>query len=189
MDRNRELAMIAAAQRGDTQAFTELYNDSVDHVYRYIYYRVQSQAVAEDLTSDVFVQVLEKLGAYKDKSVPFLAWIYRIAHGRVIDYYRKSRFRDHQASLDDIDVGAEQDMDINLMDIYNTEHVHTAIHHLNEEQRQVIVLRFIEGHDLETTAQLLDRSVSAVKSLQYRATQSLIQLLSKQGFESDEYLS
>ena len=189
MDRKHELALIAAVQQGDTQAFTALYNENVDRVYRYIYYRVHRETAAEDLTADVFVQVLEGLATYQDRSMPLLAWIYRIAHARVIDYYRKARFRDNQANVAELEIGVEYDMDDQLMETYKAEQVHAAIHRLNEEQKDVILLRFIEGCNLEMTATLLGKSVAAVKSLQYRAVQTLTQILAKEGFKSDEYTS
>jgi RNA polymerase sigma-70 factor (ECF subfamily) len=186
VDRKKELALIAAAQRGNSEAFTELYKDNVDHVYRYVYYRVHSELIAEDLTSDVFVQVLEGLATYRDMSVPFLSWIYRIAHGRVIDYFRKAHFRENQENIDDMELGTEPDMDSSLIDNYTTEHINAAIHDLNPEQREVIVLRFIEGYNLEKTAELLSKSVGAIKSLQFRAVQTMLKVLDSQGFSWDE---
>src|SRR5258708_30506478 len=85
VDRKQELALIEAAKKGDSRAFTELYRANVDQIYRYIYYRVFSVPVAEDLTSDVFIRALEGLKTYQDRSMPLLESLYRTAHARLVD--------------------------------------------------------------------------------------------------------
>src|SRR5438094_1858745 len=155
VDRKREQALIDASQQGDAEAFTELYYAHVDQVYRYIYYRVEGDAVAEDLTADVFVRALEGLPTYEVRSVPLLAWLYRIAHARVIDYYRRSRQTKQQEDIEAIDVSVEYDLDGALMAAHRKDVVQAAIRTLNEDQQQVLILRFIEGHSLEATAELL----------------------------------
>jgi RNA polymerase sigma-70 factor (ECF subfamily) len=184
VDRKRELALIDAAKRGDSEAFTELYNAYVDQIYRYIYYRVSSVTVAEDLTADVFVRVLESLSTYEDRSVALLAWLYRIAHARVIDYYRRARHTDNQEDIEALQIMAETDLDSPLMKESDARALQRAIRSLSEDQQQVIILRFIEGHSLEKTAGLIGKTVVATKSLQYRAVQSLGRVLGKQGFSS-----
>jgi RNA polymerase sigma-70 factor (ECF subfamily) len=177
VDRNREQALIQAAKRGDSEAFTELYNAYVDRIYHYIYARVSTVHAAEDLTGDVFVRVLEGLPTYEDRSTPILAWMYRIAHARVIDYYRRSRYANNDESLDTVQVGVEYDFDGPLMSNYETETVRTALRNLKAEHQEVIMLRFVEGYSLEMTAELLGKNITAIKSLQYRAVQALSRAL------------
>jgi RNA polymerase sigma-70 factor, ECF subfamily len=186
VDRKREEALINASQQGDTEAFTELYHAHVDPVYRYIYYRVGSDSVAEDLTADVFVRALESLPSFEQRSVPLLAWLYRIAHARVIDYYRRARQTRQQEDIEAVEVGVEYDLDGALMAAHRRDVVQAALRTLNEEQQQVIILRFIEGHSLETTAELLGKTISSVKSHQYRAVRALCKELQSQGLESDD---
>src|SRR4051812_44567304 len=104
VDRNRERTLIQAIQQGDREAFTELYHAYVDKIYRYIYARVSSESVADDLTGDVFVRVLEGLPSYEVRSTPIIAWIYRIAHDRVVDYYRLSKKTDFHEDLDSVQI-------------------------------------------------------------------------------------
>ena len=99
MDRKHEQALIQSAKNGDGEAFTELYRANVHQIYRYIYCRVVSQPIAEDLTSEVFIRALEGLNKFEDRAIPFLAWLFRIAHGRVVDHFRHAQFTDS----DDID--------------------------------------------------------------------------------------
>lgn len=183
MNRQREKALIQAAQRGDRRAFAELYRACVDKIYRYIYYRVDSEETAEDLTSEVFVRMLEGLPTYEDRAAPLLVWLYRIAHARVVDHYRRSRR--HVEDLDAIEIGIEPDMDEPLLHDYRADQIRMAITTLTDSQRQVIIMRFIEGYNLETTARILSKTVDAIKALQYRALQALGQALQRQGFGNE----
>jgi RNA polymerase sigma-70 factor (ECF subfamily) len=185
VDRKREQALIRAAQGGDSRAFAALYRAYVDKIYRYIYYRVDSPETAEDLTSDVFTRMIEGLPNYQDRSTPLLVWLYRIAHARVIDHYRRSKRSSHQEDIEAIELGIEADLDAPLVSAYNSEQIRGALRSLTDGQRQVIVLRFIEGYNLETTARLLNKTVDAIKAMQYRALQSLTQALNRQGYKPD----
>ncbi len=177
MDRKRERLLIQAAKRGDSQAFSEIYNAYVDRIYHYVYARVSVKHVAEDLTGDVFVRVLEGLSGYEDRNTPILAWMYRIAHARVVDYYRLSRKSENHEDIDAIQVRVDDNVDESLISAYETQTVQEAILELSPDQQQVIMLRFVEGHNLEETAALLGKKVQAIKSLQYRAVQTLSKLL------------
>lgn len=186
VDHKREQAYIEAAKRGDAQAVTELYNAYVDQIYRYIYYRISIAAVAEDLTADVFVRVLEGLPTYEDRSLSILAWMYRIAHARVVDYFREARQQHQHEDIDELQIGIEDDADGALMRSHNTAQVQVAMRQLTPEQQQVIILRFIEGYSLEASAELLGKNINAIKALQYRAVQALNRALSRQGFDPGE---
>ena len=87
------VAIVQQAQNGEAAAFGQLYEIYSDRVFRYVAYRVDSDADAEDITEDVFIRMLEAIGSFKWRDVPFSAWLMRIAHNRVIDYYRRSRLR------------------------------------------------------------------------------------------------
>lgn len=184
MDRKREKALIKAAQRGDTNAFAQLYRAYVDKVYRYIFFRVESAETAEDLTSDVFLRMVESLPTYQDRAIPLLVWLYRIAHARVIDHYRRSSVR-RTEDIDTVDIRVDVDLDLPLVQAYTAEHIREAMRTLTEPQQQVIMLRFIEGFNLEQTAQWMGKTVDAIKAMQYRALQALAQALKQVGFEDE----
>ncbi len=183
VNRQRERALIQAAQQGDSRAFASLYRAYVDKIYRYIYYRVDSTETAEDLTSEVFLRMLEGMSTYQDRAVPLLVWLYRIAHARVIDHYRRSRRTNE--NIEKIELGVDVDLDGPLVSAYRTGQLQEALLTLTDGQRQVIILRFIEGYNLETTARILGKTVDAVKAMQYRALQALGQALARQGFKTD----
>lgn len=184
MDLKQEQRLIVAAQKGDEQAFGELYDAFVDKVYRYLAFRVDNPDTARDLTAEVFLRVVEGLPGYEDRGRTFLAWLYRIAHARLIDYYRQNTHAAKHVSLEDAEfrIGNDtDDMDMGLMASYRQEQVREALRTLTNDQQQVIWLRFMEGHNLEETAMLLGKTVGAIKLLQYRAVQSLSRALSGKG--------
>lgn len=191
MKRVEEQRMIQLAKTGDAQAFAQLYRAHVQAIFRYMYYRLNDIHLAEDMTADVFTRALKDLPNYHDMGKPFLAWLYRIAHARLVDYYRKIGRRGTEDELDDSIILQQIDehADIQLLRKQMAQALHHAIGKLIPSQQQVVVLRFIEEKSLEETALIMDKKVNAIKALQHRALKTLAQLLRQMGFDSDEFLS
>lgn len=171
--------LIRHAQAFEEAALRELYHRHVQRLFRYVYARVGDHALAEDLVADVFERMLDGLPAYEERGVPFEAWLYRIAHARVIDHYRRQRVRDH-SPLDERLLAAEG---------ANPAHGATGrdelrrlwqvMPHLTPEQQQVLSLRFLAEYSLAEVAHTLEKTEGAVKALQHRALASLRRLLEK----------
>jgi RNA polymerase sigma-70 factor (ECF subfamily) len=185
VDLKAEQKLIRAAQSGDDGAVAELYNAFVDKIYHYLFYRVESHEVAEDLTAEVFLRFVEGIGAYQDRNVPLLAWLYQIAHARLVDHYRQKPTVAIDEDLESIEFSMEDDVDSELMTAYQQRNVQAALSKLKEDQRQVLVLRFIEGYNLQQTAEVVGKTVGAVKVIQHRALHILSQLLAQQGVAFD----
>jgi RNA polymerase sigma-70 factor (ECF subfamily) len=160
-----------------------LYRANVDKIYRYILYRVESPSTAEDLTGDVFLRMLEGFATYQDRTTPLLVWLYRIAHARVVDHYRRSKHSTQQEDIDSVELGTDPELDAPLEFAFTSEQLQRALLSLTDSQRQVIVLRFVEGYNLEQTARVMNKTVDAIKAMQYRALQAMGQSLRQQGFE------
>ncbi|HAS28497.1 MAG TPA: RNA polymerase subunit sigma-70, partial [Dehalococcoidia bacterium] len=84
-----EQSLVHQAQKCNQEAFAKLYEQNFDKIYRYISLKVGNNTEAEDMTQQVFIKALQSISSYKWKDVPFSAWLFRIAHNHVIDYYRK----------------------------------------------------------------------------------------------------
>jgi len=181
VDSQREQKLIRAAQQGNQQAFGELYNAYVHDIYRYILYRVGSPETAQDLTAEVFLRVVESLNKYQDRQIPLLAWLYRIAHARVVDHYRRTRRSGEHSDLESVDLVADEDLDDDLMSNFRQKKIREAILKLPPDQQQVILLRFIESYDIKQTAEVLGKTIGAVKMIQRRALQAMNLELSRQG--------
>jgi RNA polymerase sigma-70 factor, ECF subfamily len=165
-------AVIKRAQSGDTTALTDLYLHYKSDVYRYLYYRVGRSQLAEDLTTEVFIRVMEHLPRYRMNQTSFRAWLFRIARNLTIDYMRKMRIRDHvelDENMPSDHVGPETAVDHNL----TIAHLQHALRSLTADQCDVIVLRFVAGMPIKEVAHSLNKSESAIKALQARGLEAL----------------
>jgi RNA polymerase sigma-70 factor (ECF subfamily) len=167
-----EAQLVRRAQNGDRDAFTELYHLFQPKIYRYIYFRVGSEAVAEDLTGDVFVRMVSHIDGFKYRGRPFLAWLYTIARNLITDHYRREG-RATYLPLDERLVASDIDPENSASYLIRKEQLSEAMNTLTEGQRQVIWLKFFEGMDNADIAEVLDKTVGAVKALQHRALSSL----------------
>jgi RNA polymerase sigma-70 factor (ECF subfamily) len=184
-----EKRWLQAAQRGDTEAFAVLYRANVKAIFRYILMRVRDPQLAEDLTGDVFIRALKSIRNYEDQGKPFVAWLYRIAHARVVDHYRRQDRRPSEQELDDEPIVVQTDMDANMLRRQAANALRQAIQALTPEQQQVIVLRFMEGQRLEVVAEVMGKNANAIKALQHRALKALASRLEKAGFDLDAVLA
>ncbi len=189
MDRVDEQRLIAQAQAGHPEAFSQLYRHHVQAIYRYIHYRVNDAQLAEDLTGDVFIKVLEGLPDYQDRGKPWLAWLYRIAHARVVDHYRRRDRQPENSDLDAVPLAVSPDMDAPLLRQEAIHALRRAITALTADQQQVVVLRFIEGYRIKAIAELMDRKPNAIKALQHRALRALSAHLTRAGFDLETILA
>jgi RNA polymerase sigma-70 factor, ECF subfamily len=172
--------LIELARCGDLAALGTLYNRHVDRIYQYARYRTGDDQAAEDITADVFLRAIESIADYKDQGAPFAAWLYRIAHARVVDYWRKSK-RHQTAPLEDPLLQEElssQDDDIDI-DFLQHRSLTEALQLLTDDQQNVIVLKFMQGLSNAETALVLGKTEGAIKALQWRALEALARILNK----------
>lgn len=189
MNRVEERLLIQQAQNGSEESFAELYREHVQQIYRYIYFRTNNEQLAEDLTADVFTKVIEGLPRYVDKGKPFLSWLYRIAHARVVDHYRRQDRRPTATNVEEANLSVTPDMDVELVKAHASKALLEGIDTLTVEQQQVIILRFIEGLPIDTVAQQLGKKGNAIKALQYRAVRSLASYLERSGFDIESIMA
>lgn len=164
-----EERLLIKRAKHDANAFGLLYERYVDRIYNYVFYRVGDNQDAQDLTARVFYRALAHMDEYHDRGAPFAAWLYRIAHNLVANWYRdKSRRRD--VRLDDAvtlvekadgpDRLAEKSEERNFL--------LNAIRQLPGERQELLTLKFVQELSNAEIARLLGRSEGAVKSLYHR---------------------
>ena len=163
-----ERELVERAIRRDADAFGELYDMHVVRVYRHIYYLVGRTSEAEDVTAQTFLQAWEAIHRYQDRGAPFLSWLLRIAHNLAISHLRARR---DGAQLHDglVDYNRQRDPERMAVQQADEERVRQAILRLGDEQRQVIILRFVEDLDYREVASIIGKSVAAVRVIQHRA--------------------
>lgn len=160
--------IIVRAQRGDTAVIGALYERYHPGVFRYLYYRVGDLQTAEDLTSEVFLRMIRHLSGFRSRSVSFQAWLMQIARNIAIDHYRKMGHRNHLELVEDL-VAGDEDPGRAVEQGLTSESLRLALGKLTDEQRDVILLRFVSGLPIVEVAQALHKSEDAVKGLQRRA--------------------
>ena len=170
--RDGDQALIQRAQAGDAQAVAKLYEGYAPAIFRYLYGRVSIRAVAEDLTAEVFLKMVEGLPRYVDRGLPIGAWLFRIAHDRLVDYFRRSSQRQHEP-LSEMLVDETDGTETAALRQVEVRTLFALFNGLTDEQRLVLQLRFIEGYSLEYTAGLMQKTIGAVKALQFRALRHL----------------
>lgn len=172
--------LVTYAHRGDVNALGRLYDRHRESIFRYLWIRLDDRQLAEDLTGDVFMRMLDALPRYQMKGLPFRAWLYRIAHNLLIDYFRKLNHHmvvpldivEEQRAGDDPDRAVEQ--------ILLSERLQAALMNLEPTQCDVVTLRFLVGLSLHETALTLGKTESAIKALQHRGLSSLRRVLEPQ---------
>lgn len=154
--------------RADPEQFDELYRRYADEIARFVRSRVSDAALAEDITSKVFIKVLQALPRYTDG--PFRAWLYRITRNTIIDEYRLAKptsdiaelpVPDRAPSPEDVAISADA-----------ADRLHTALNQLKPQHREIVTLR-LHGHSVAEIADRMNMTKDAVKSAQRRAFMTL----------------
>lgn len=181
MPEESEAALIERA-KSDSEAFGELYERYVDRIYTYIYYRVGNAHDAEDLTARVFYRVLKALPRYVDRGAPFASWLYRIAHNLVANFHR-DQGRRVILPIDDLPLRSKgREAPEQVVERQDEEHsLWHAINQLNEDRRELLILKFGEGLSNAQIGALMGRTEGAIKSLYHRTLLSLRDELERRG--------
>lgn len=168
--------VIARAQNGDSEVIGELYERYNLDVFRYLFYRLGDRHAAEDLTSEVFLRMIRALRGYRSQNASFDAWLFQIARNLAVDHLRKMNVRNH-VSLEEFMVAEKEEVDGTVERKLTSDKLVKALNRLNADQRDVLVLRFVNGMRLEQVAQTLNKSVDSIKGLQRRGLIALREIL------------
>ncbi len=171
-----EETLVRRAQQNEQEAFAQLYETHFDKIYRYVATRIGDRMEAEDVTQQVFLKALRSISSFKWKGIPFSAWLFRIAHNQVVDYFRK---RKHIAvPLDESLASNDNNPQLRAEQRQDIEQLLLATKHLTEAQREVISLRFAGELSITQVAKVMSKSEGAVKALQHSAITALRKTLS-----------
>jgi len=172
-----ERQLVLQAQAGNSEAFGQLYDAYMERIYRFVYFRVEDQQTAEDITSQVFLKAWNNLDRFQFSRTPYLAWLYTIAHNAVIDHYRTRKV---STALDDVRLSqpdhaeaVENDIDLSV----EMQSVRAAMQALTDDQQKVLTLKFIEGMSNTEIARHLGKREGAIRALQMRGLQALAKQL------------
>jgi len=166
--------IVELAQNGSAEAFGLLYDRYADMVFRFIYYRVHDRQLAEDFTSETFLRALRRITGVTYQGRDIGAWFMTIARNIVLDHVKSARNRFEFTTGDVIEDGrAEPSTETAVLAMLSNERLIAAVNTLNEEQRECVVLRFIQGLSVAETAEVMGKKEGAIKALQHRAVKKL----------------
>ena len=171
--------LVERAQNGDRHALEELYLLHFDRIYSYLHMSVGSRHDAEDLTTQTFVKMLESIGRFQWRSVPFSAWLFRIAHNLAMDHFRANRRWQPEEEVPESVHGEVSSAEEQALASLGQTSMLTLIERLSPEQRQVLTLKFVFRFSNAEAAAILGKTEGAVKSLQHRALASLQKHISR----------
>jgi RNA polymerase sigma-70 factor (ECF subfamily) len=172
----KEASLVAQAKGGDETAISQLYRQYAPAIYGYVASRVDDPGLADDLTSEVFLRALEGLPDFEYRGISFGAWLYRIAHDRIVDHFRRQARRP-ALPLENGHLRVQNEVESQVEANLKAQHLMEATSQLTADQQQVILLRFSAGLKLREIAYVMGRSTDAVKMLQLRALARLRELV------------
>ena len=165
----------------DPQAVTSIYNLYFPQIFRYIKYRLGDDSLAEDISSEVFLSLLNAIKNGNGPVKDLRGWLIGAASHMVVDHIRHKYRHPSQVMPDDLESGeAGPSQQVEQSDA--SHYLHRALVQLTEDQQQVLTFRFGQGYSLEETAALMKKKVNAVKALQFRALHALKSKLPEQEF-------
>jgi RNA polymerase sigma-70 factor (ECF subfamily) len=159
--------LIGEAISGDFTAFGELYGIYLDQIYRYVFYQVKDRMTAEDITEEVFLKAWKAIKSCKGKEKTFSSWLYRIAHNHMINTLRSIKKFTPIEKVEMPDPKQEIGADMEYQDLLKT------LDCLPENQRQVIILKFIEGRENREIGKIMGKTEGAIRVTQMRALETL----------------
>jgi RNA polymerase sigma-70 factor (ECF subfamily) len=165
-----EQRLIEAAKNGDQNAFGHLYEIYFERVYRYVLSLLREYSDAEDVTAEVFIKVMRALPRYSERG-KFTTWLFRIARNETFNYVKKKHRRREMPLLENIAIQDDPEVEIDERELLGK--TFQAMHYLTDLQREVLSLRFGEELSIKETAELMGRSIQAVKFLQVSALRAL----------------
>lgn len=171
-------ALLARIQQGDREAIIAAYDRYFTPLYHYARLKIGDSATAEDVVSEVFVMLLECAGTRRAPHTHLRGWLFQVARSIIAKQYGKIR----QIPLAELEewmpAPSETNPETTVSDLLDMQRVRRALHMLTADHQEVLVLRFGQRLSLQETADIMGKSLSAIKSLQFRAMETLRGILS-----------
>lgn len=179
MSEKRELArLVRQVQKGDLEAFGQLYDRFYGPVFAYVLHQVGSPADAEDIVSGVFLDALQKIGGFTWRGAGFRAWLFSIARNDVMDHFRRlGRSREAAITEQHMELASSDRVESIAEAAWDEHQLREAVWQLSDEQQQVILLKLMVNFSNGQIAAVLSKSEGAVKALQHRALENLRKIM------------
>ncbi len=163
-------SLVARSKAGDADAFGAIYDRFQPEIVRYLTYRTRSAEVAEDLAQQVFLKAWQAIPRFEDRGVPFKAWLYRMAHNQMVDYFRTRR---PTTDLEGVELPEEAEAEQRVLVRETNDRLRDAMDRLSEDHREVLTLRFLLEKSAREAGEVMGRKEVTIRGLQMRALQAL----------------
>jgi RNA polymerase sigma-70 factor, ECF subfamily len=160
-------------QQFDPQVISEIYDRYFPYVFGYVRYRLSDIVQAEDITSDVFMRLLEAVRKGKGPDSNIKAWLISTASHAVNDHHRRT-YRRPTEEINEMTPDLQATPSESTEQLERTQRIREAMTKLTPDQQHVIALRFGQELSLDETAKIMKKKANAVKQLQFRALAALI---------------
>ncbi|MDD5639957.1 MAG: RNA polymerase sigma factor [Candidatus Pacebacteria bacterium] len=161
------------------QFFSQLYDEYLERIYRFIYFKVSSESIAQDLTSEVFTRLWKQISLDKEVKNPS-AFLFTLARNIVVDYYRAHNKEKSNVDIDSI-IGTMEDKKQNIHNNAQIKEEYTAVvcamNKMREDYRQAVYLYHVEQEPITEVAKSLGKSQNATRVLISRGMKQLRQIL------------
>jgi RNA polymerase sigma-70 factor, ECF subfamily len=173
-----DAALVARLKANEDEAYREVVARYGDPLYGYIYGITGDHHLSEDVLSETYLRMVEKIDSYTFYGAPFKAWLYRIAHNLAINALKRTQ---RLVGADAIEAASTpvDDPATTIAAQLEADEVRDALAELTDEQQQVVLLRFVAQQSTAEVALALEKTENAVKQMQFRALRSLGRLLER----------
>ncbi len=177
--------LLKRAQQGDQEAIKAIYLQYFDAIYQFIRLRVANRQTAEDLAGNVFLEFVRAIRNGKPPRKNLRAWLFRVARNELYDHYGEQK-RVREVALGEwLPASSQHNPELHFTHTFDLQRVRRAFLQLTDAQQELLMLRFGHMLNLQETADVMGKSVSAVKSLQFRAVNALRDMLDQQETDHD----
>ncbi len=174
--------LLDRAAKGETEAYGLVYDLLFNDLFKYISWNVASTQDAQDLTAEVFLRALKALDRFEAARSTARAWLFTIARNLIIDHHRRRARHPEQPLETENEPLSEERLEMAMESHAVSEAVRAALEELNEEQRQVLTLKFFSGMSNAEVAAVMGKKEGAINAMQYRALNRMGKVLEKRGW-------
>lgn len=178
MDLAQEKQLVKRAKES-LEAFDSLYEHYLPRIYGYIMNRCRSKEIAEDVTSQTFIKAMAKVKTFKYKGFTFGAWLYRIAHNSLIDYFRKNPNR-KIAEAEEVE--SDEKADTRAEQLERQRIILEALKKLPKQYQEILSLKFFEDMSNEEMAEILGCKKATLAVKLHRSLKAFEKVVRKEGF-------
>lgn len=170
-----EKTILERAQRGDTDAFAQIYDFYVPRIFRFIFLKTGNKENAEDLTSEVFLRFWTYIRREKINKESAEPMLYKIARNIIIDFYRKKEIITMQIDESIVNqiTDSQQDFINRMINREEIREMMEALKEIKDEYQEIIILRFVEDLEIEEIAEITGKSKGSIRVLSHRALKAL----------------